>query len=138
MRCLLIDVPECPDQVIRREGYLATQILNGNWCIVASIQQKAGETNLLMRVQAHRGFLPAESGHCGYYSIFPRDAQRVEEDGVEQVLPERESQLFPIRRHHEQCSALAGEHPGLTGVDSERASVVRRGGSGKVISDKPE
>jgi len=64
MRCLLIDVPECPDQVIRREGYLATQILNGNWCIVASIQQKAGETNLLMRVQAHRGFLPAESGHC--------------------------------------------------------------------------
>src|SRR6266550_7565258 len=81
MRCLLIDVPECPDQVIRREGYLATQILNGNWCIVASIQQKAGETDLLMRVQAHRGFLPAESGYCGYYSIFPQDAQRVEEEG---------------------------------------------------------
>ena len=81
MRCLPIDVLECPDQVIRREGYLATQILNGNWCIVASIQQKAGETNLLMRVQAHRRFLPAESGHCGYYSIFPRDAQRVEEEG---------------------------------------------------------
>ncbi|MEO5951973.1 MAG: hypothetical protein ABIQ44_05820 [Chloroflexia bacterium] len=61
MRRLLIDAPECPDQVIWRERYLATQILNGNWCIVASIQQKSGEANLLMRVQAHRGFLLAKT-----------------------------------------------------------------------------
>lgn len=72
MRCLFIGLSEYPDQVIRRKGYRAAQILDGNGCTVALIQQQAGEMNLLMRVQAHGGFLPAESGHCGYYSTFKR------------------------------------------------------------------
>ena len=70
MRCLLIHMPEGPNQVIRRDGYLATQIVNRDGRIVSFIQQMTRESKLLMGNETHRTLLSVTSDHCAYYTIF--------------------------------------------------------------------
>lgn len=83
MRRLFVDTSECPNQVIWRQSHLTAQVLNGDGCIIVSIQQKADETNLLMRSHTHRRFFPAQGGYCGHYSILPH-AARVNGEGQSQ------------------------------------------------------